>query len=541
MDRPTGPFHSLTPADTTHLRRLLAQGTSLRAATIQINCNYKHAWNYAHTHHLIDYRPHTDQGAQVQHFLELVRTGTSLHQAATTTGIGSARATRLAHQAGLHTPRTRHQHKLAATDQRVDYLRLRLAGLPRAHAATALGIDTRRARDFDKGLVKLNGPRQRFIPAGPDATTYNRLMTALLTRTDLVEEGRLPEPALPAGINPYQPIDARYLSSDERILIADLHREHHSIRAIADRLGRAPSTISREIRRNHSPDGPYRPDTAQKKAAARRLRPKTAKLMAHARLYDYVVTGLRAQWSPQQIANRLPRDYPDDQEMRISHETIYQAFYLDTKGRLKDLGLSLPTGRKKRRARARGRARATGTGRFVDQMVLIDQRPDEVDERILPGHWEGDLICGAGNTSAVITLVERVSRFVVLGHLPGGHSSAEVMATLRQVVGSMDQAIFSSITWDQGSEMAGHKVFTMATDIPIYLCHPGSPWERGTNENTNGRLRRNLPKSSDLSVYSAEDLEMIANIHNHTPRRALDWQTPAEVMAQALRETGSIV
>ena len=173
-------------------------------------------------------------------------------------------------------------------------------------------------------------------------------------------------------------------------------------------------------------------------------------------------------------------------------------------------------------------------------MILIDDRPEEVTERLLPGHWEGDLILGKNNQSAVVTLVERVSRFVVLGHLPGRHTSKEVFTALHKAVAGIDKAIWSSITWDQGSEMAGHKAFTMATNIPIYFCHPGSPWERGSNENTNGRLRRNLPKNSDLSIYSAEDLEMIANIHNHKPRKALNWRTPAEVMTNALTQTGSI-
>lgn len=538
MARPTGPFHSLTPTDKTTLRRLLREGLTLRAATTHTGCNYRHAWHFAHAHELIDYRPRTHPEGQTEQFLDLIRTGHSVHAAATTTGIGSTRATRLATEAGLHLPRTQHQRKVAATELRIDYLRLRLASLPRAHAATTVDIDRRLALDIDKGLVKNTGPRQRFLPAGPDATTYNRLMTAWLTRTDIIEQGRLAEPALPPGLNPYTPISSRYLSMDERIQIADLYREHLPLREIARRLGRAASTISREIRRNHSAEGPYRPDTAQKKATVRRLRPKIPKLLGNKALYDYVVAGLRAEWSPEQITGRLPVDHPDDQDMRISPETIYQAFYLDTKGRLKDLGLQLPTGRKKRRLRHR--PRTAGPGRFVDAMVMIDDRPDDVEERILPGHWEGDLILGAGNQSAVITLVERVSRFVALGHLPTDHTSTSVLTALTGMIGRLDESIWSSITWDQGSEMAGHKAFTMGTDIPVYFCHPGSPWERGTNENTNGRLRRNLPKSSDLSIYSAEDLEMIADIHNHKPRKALDWATPAEIMAQALQETGSI-
>ena len=184
MSRPTGPFHSLTPTDQATLRRLLHEGLTLRAATTHTGCNYRHAWHFAHTHELIDYRPRTHPAGQAEQFLDLLRTGHNVHTAATTTGISSTRATRLATEAGLHLPRSRHQRHIAATELRIDYLRLRLAGLPRTHAAEATGIHRRLALDIDKGLVKNTGPRQRFIPAGPDASTYNRLMTAWLTRTD---------------------------------------------------------------------------------------------------------------------------------------------------------------------------------------------------------------------------------------------------------------------------------------------------------------------------------------------------------------------
>ncbi|WP_241879938.1 IS30 family transposase [Corynebacterium diphtheriae] len=248
------------------------------------------------------------------------------------------------------------------------------------------------------------------------------------------------------------------------------------------------------MRRNHSAEGPYRPETAQLKAASRRLRPKPAKLLMCRRLYDYVVGGLWAQWSPEQISNRIRLDYPDDQKMRMSHETIYDAFYLDAKGRLKDLDLQLSTGRKKRRHRGCCRS-GQSTDRFVDAMTMIDDRPHDVEERLVPGHWEGDLILGKNNQSAVVTLVERVSRFVVLGHLPTNHTLAEVTRVLKDIVGRIDQSMWSSITWDQGSEMAVHKRFSMTTNVLVYFCYPASPWEWGTNENTNGRLRRNLPKS----------------------------------------------
>ncbi|MFA1476910.1 IS30 family transposase [Corynebacterium diphtheriae] len=204
------------------------------------------------------------------------------------------------------------------------------------------------------------------------------------------------------------------------------------------------------MRRNHSAEGPYRPETAQLKAASRRLRPKPAKLLMCRRLYDYVVGGLWAQWSPEQISNRIRLDYPDDQKMRMSHETIYDAFYLDAKGRLKDLDLQLSTGRKKRRHRGRCRS-GQSADRFVDAMTMIDDRPHDVEERVVPGHWEGDLILGKNNQSAVITLVERVSRFVVLGHLPSNYTSVEVTRVLKDIVGRIDQSMWSSITWDQGS------------------------------------------------------------------------------------------
>lgn len=534
-----GPFHSLTDEDKHHLTQLLTHGTSVRSAAHQIKRDYSHCLSFAHHQGLITPRTHQHiEEHVIDEFLALVTNQQiSINKAAGLVGIPESRAYHIAMSAGIHIRHTQYQRVVIQTDKRIDYLRLRLASLSPGQAAKALGIGLRQARDYDKGLT-LGPPRTRFLPAGPDTATYNRLMTAVLTRNDIIEQGRLAEPALPPGVNPFADINRRYLNTDDRVLIADLYRQGQGVREIARQVGRAPSTISRELRRNHSAQGPYYPHTAQKKAAARRLRPKIAKILAHRPLYDYVVDGLRNQWSPEAIANRIQRDHPYDQAMRISHETIYDSFYLDTKGRLKDLGLSLPTGRKKRRSA--GRARGGDTGRFVDTMIMIDDRPEEVEQRLVPGHWEGDLILGAGNKSAVITLVERVSRFVALGHLPTNHGSDEVLRVLTEMVSRLDESMWSSITWDQGSEMAGHKAFTMGTKVAVYFCHPGSPWERGSNENTNGRLRRNLPKSSDLSVYSAQDLEVIANIHNHKPRKVLDWLTPAEVMAAALRVDGSI-
>lgn len=538
--RPSGPFHSLSDADKEGLRDLLGQGVSLQQAALRLGCNVNHAWFYAHAEELIDYRPHNVDEQRVLQALELVRAGIRVYAAARQHGIPDTVLRNRAAKQGLVSPVSWPQRRIDNTNRRVDYLRLRLAGLPKKSAASAIEICIRTATSFESGVENSGGQRRKsFVPAGALAKAYNKLMNRLLQVNAAIEPARRPEPKLPPWVNPYKRIHSRYLSHAERVTIADLYREGHGVREIARKLNRSHSSISRELRRNHSAEGPYRPETAQIKAAARRARPQSGKLMASPRLRKYVVDGLRAQWSPEEIAGRIRHDYPDDQEMRVSHETIYEAFYLEAKGRLNDEGLTLPTGRVRRRKRTSPRE-DKANDRFVDKMILIDDRPDEVNERVIPGHWEGDLILGAHNKSAVITLVERVTRFVVLGHLPGRHDSMAVLQSLTASVQNLDKSIWSSITWDQGSEMAGHKAFGIATGIQIYFAHPGSPWERGSNENTNGRLRRNLPKSSDLSQYSAEDLEMIANIHNHKPRKILGWKTPAEVMAQALRETGSI-
>lgn len=244
----------------------------------------------------------------------------------------------------------------------------------------------------------------------------------------------------PAGWIADKRISNRYLCFEERVIIADLLREHVPLREIGRLLGRSALSIQREVRRNHSAEGPYRAETAQLKACARRLRPKIPKLLANKRLWDHVCAQLRAQWLPEEISHRLPIDYPRDKDMRISHEMIYDAFYLQAKGRLKDLGLDLPTGRSKRKKR-QTRTTTPAQQRCVDQMILIADRPDEDSERILPGHWEGDLTLSKNNQSAVITLVERVSRCVVLGHLPARHTSKEVFTALHKALTGIEKAI----------------------------------------------------------------------------------------------------
>lgn len=325
---------------------------------------------------------------------------------------------------------------------------------------------------------------------------------------------------------------SRYLREDDRIRIADLLREGASIRAIAADLGRHPSTISREIRRNQHPtNGQYRPHAAQARAEARRPRPKTRKLAAVPALRQVVQEYLDIKWSPEQIVRRLRRDFPDRPEMHVCHETIYQALYLQGRGELRrELARALRTGRAIRRTR-RGPQRVQ---RMAAPMVMISERPAEVDDRAVPGHWEGDLIVGKNNQSAIGTLVERSTRYVMLVHLPEGRTADRVRDALADTIGHLPAHLKRSLTWDQGSEMNLHHEFTLATDIPVYFCDPRSPWQRGSNENTNGLLRQYFPKGTDLAIHSREHLDAVAAELNGRPRKTLGWDTPAERLAALL-------
>ncbi len=354
ISRPSGSFHSLSDEDKVGIRDLVGQGVSLRQAAMRLGCNYIHAWHYAHSQHLIDYRPHITNPQLIEVGLALVESGVTVGAAAARVGVNDDALRRKAQQAGMVKPVSRYQRTINSTNLRVIYLRLRLGSLSKKDAAAATGIDDRKASYFEKGVAGIgtnHARRLSFVPAGPAAKAYNKLMSRLLQVNGAIEPARRPKPQLPPGTDPYKSISPRYLTHLDRVAIADLRREGLSVREIAGRLSRSHSTISRELRRNHSADGPYRPEAAQLKAVARRARPQLGKLMASPRLREYVIEGLRAQWSPEEIAGRIRHDYPDDQEMRVSHETIYEAFYLEPKGRLKDLGLSLPTGRIRRRKR----------------------------------------------------------------------------------------------------------------------------------------------------------------------------------------------
>ncbi|WP_081643057.1 IS30 family transposase [Nocardiopsis sp. CNS-639] len=368
------------------------------------------------------------------------------------------------------------------------------------------------------------------------------------------------------------PLQGRYLSFQEREEIAVLHAQDVGVRQIARQINRDPATVSRELRRNgtaHRGRLYYRAFIAQKKAEGRAQRPKPAKLLGNEPLRQYVqerlcghiqrsdgtpVPGPRTppwkgrnrprrkdrrwatSWSPEQISRRLRRDFPDDESMRISHEAIYQALYVQGRGALKrELVACLRTGRALRVPRARARARA---GSHVAAQVMISQRPAEAADRAVPGHWEGDLILGTGR-SAIGTLVERSTRFTMLVHLPGwgrpGGSGAGVMrqALVAQMV-VLPEQLRRSLTWDQGGELAQHVRFRVQTGIAVYFADPHSPWQRGTNENTNGLLRQYFPKGTDLARWSAQDLQAVAAALNGRPRKTLGWKTPAEALEEQL-------
>jgi transposase, IS30 family len=315
----------------------------------------------------------------------------------------------------------------------------------------------------------------------------------------------------------------------EEILIG--LRQGESMSAIARRLERAPSTITREVRANGGPRG-YGVWRGQCRAKEWARRPKSPKL-GHPPLVAQVSTWLEELWSPDEISKRLRAEFADDPMMQVSHETIYQSLYVQGRGELRrELARCLRSGRAKRKQRTPGETRGKIPG-----MVMISERPAEVADRAVPGHWEGDLILGSKNKSAVGTLVERSTRFVMLLHLPAGHGAEAVEAAMAQAIRTLPEVLTKSITWDQGREMSGHARFTMATKIPIYFCDPHSPWQRGSNENTNGLLRQYMPKGTDLSVHSQEDLDRFARSLNNRPRMTLDYMKPSEKLAELLALT----
>ncbi len=297
-----------------------------------------------------------------------------------------------------------------------------------------------------------------------------------------------------------------------------------SIRQIAQRLGRSPSTVSREIARNTAQQWSYRAQIADQRAWDRALRPKPCHLASYPRLAAVVAQKLKLQWSPQQIAGWLAREFGDDESMRVSHETIYKSLFIQTRGVLKrQLSAHLRRGRALRRGRHYAN---TGPGRGeIRDMVSIRERPAQAEDRAVPGHWEGDLLAGS-NRSYIATLVERKSRFVMLVKVPSSESQIVVGALARRIR-KLPKQLRRSLTWDRGKEMSSHKDFSLATNVKVYFCDPQSPWQRGSNENTNGLLRQYFPKGTDLSSYSQAYLDRIALRLNQRPRETLAFQTPA--------------
>jgi transposase, IS30 family len=337
----------------------------------------------------------------------------------------------------------------------------------------------------------------------------------------------------------------RYLSFLEREVIALGRAGGLSMREIARQLGRAPSTVSRELKRNISTRGPmyYKATVAQSKADARARRPKLSKLVRYLALHDYVQSKLacKQRWSPQQISRRLAVEFPDDVTMRVSHEAIYQALFVQGRGTLRrELTSCLRTGRALRRPRAR--TRTGGRQGRIKDMVLISERPAEVADRAVPGHWEGDLIIGKDGLSAIGTLVERSTRFVMLLHLANDRSAPAVRDAITAAITTLPEQLRKTLTWDQGREMAEHAKLKIDANLDIYFCDPHSPWQRGSNENTNGLLRQYFPKGTDLSVHSTDELAEVAAALNGRPRMTLDWRTPGEaldaLLSQHIQTTG---
>ena len=303
-----------------------------------------------------------------------------------------------------------------------------------------------------------------------------------------------------------------------------------SFSAIAKDLGRSKSTVSREVNANGGRDR-YRGWAGERRAFDAAARPKTAKLDGNPKLKQVVEDRLKLKWSPKQIAERLPMEFPDDPEMRVSHETIYQSIYVQGRGTLrKELAACLRSGRARRRPRTLA---DTGERRGkLRDMVNISERPAEIEDRAVPGHWEGDLIIGKLSGSAIGTLVERTTRYVMLLHLPGAHDAEAVLEALTRQVATLPQQLIRSLTWDQGSEMALHGRFTIDSGIAVYFCDPHAPWQRGSNENTNGLLRQYFPKSTDLAVHTQADLDTVAAQLNGRPRKTLGYMTPSEKFAE---------
>jgi IS30 family transposase len=389
--------------------------------------------------------------------------------------------------------------------ERKQYFELMEKGYSNTRACEIVGINVRTGREWKNGAVRLkrNGKLVRVHD----------------------------------GFDRGEELDSKshYVSQEERIEIADLHRSGLGIREIARQMSRSPSTISREIKRNsHPTNGQYHPYAAHERARKRKPRPKVGKIASNPALHTYIQERLTLRFSPEQIHYELKERFAEDRTMQVSIETIYQSLYIQGRGELKrEIARALRTGRTMRKPHRQSNKRKE---RYSDPMVMISDRPAEVLDRAVPGHWEGDLIIGKEHHCAMGTLVERSTRFTMLVHLPNAFDAASVRDGLMRTIGQLPIELRKSLTWDQGSEMGEHKRFTVETDTQIYFCNPGSPWQRGSNENTNGLLRQYFPKGTHMHQYSEEDLARVANELNIRPRKTLGWKTPAECFNMLINE-----
>ena len=343
----------------------------------------------------------------------------------------------------------------------------------------------------------------------------------------VVKDAKYGEYCYPPIVPPRVAVSERYLSDQERFVIADGVRAGRSKRSIAVELGRGVSTVCREVARNAEPSGEYRPHAAQQRMLARRPRPKHHRVVLNVELRGMVQERLDKRWSPEQISRSLRVERPDRPDLHLAPESIYQALYAVSSVLTSNPRVVLRTGRQDRQRRRSGKR----TSRFVVAMTPVKERPPEVEDRVEPGHWEGDLITGQLNQSAIGTLVERSTRFTMLVHFVGTHDAEQLRDSMTAIFNRLPSGLRRSVTWDQGIEMARHHEFSAATSMPVYFCEPRSPWQRGTNENTNGLLRQYFPKGTDLSAYTPHDLQRVADELNGRPRKTLGWRSPAALFA----------
>ena len=499
------------------LAKLVDAGVSVREAAFSLGVSRQRAYLIlrATGRPMGTARPDVSGVDRAQVASVFTETG-SVNAAAKTVGVAHSTARRMLVELGLVDAVRQARGKPA---QRARFFELFDAGWSTAAAAQEAGVHVRTARDWRDGIRQVGNTRVRPDGTVSDYNTGTRYTQPV--KTIAAQQSPTPDE---------EPV-RRYLQLADRLAIADGLAAGQTLTAIAEVIGRHKSTVSREVAA-HRIEGLYLPYRADAAAAAARSRPKESKLVTNQKLRQEVNEGLAKRWSPEEISHRLVKDFPGDESMRVSHETIYQALYFQARGGLKkEVAQALRSGRTCRKPRRKPGERYQ---RFVNPMIMIADRPD-IDDRAVPGHWEGDLITGELNKTAIGTLVERTTRYTMLVHLPDGHGAEAVRDGLIATMMTLPAHLRGSLTWDQGSEMAGHTAFSMATDMAVYFCDPASPWQRGTNENTNGLLRQYFPKGTDLSVFGPEDLEHVAQQLNGRPRKTLDWDTPAERLRDLLQ------